>query len=91
MSLASEITTWQEPAVVPEADGTPSVRFRTRVRTNAGEGRFKGRLATLGLLDRAESIERYSTNWHWTGTGQGYEILWREGTGFDDLLALARL
>ena len=91
MSLAGEVTTWQEPAPVSEADGVPSARFRTRVRTNAGEGRFKHRLSQLGLLDRVESIERYETNWHWTGTGQGYEILWREGTGFDDLLALARL
>lgn len=91
MPLAGEVTTWQEPTASSEAGGEPSLRLRTRVRTNAGEARFKSRLAHLGLLDRAESIARYDTNWHWVGTGQGYEILWREGTGFDDLLALARL
>jgi hypothetical protein len=85
MSLASEIMSSQE------TDGAGAVRFRTRVRTNAGEGRFKARLTHLGLLDRAETIERYATNWHWTGTGQGFEILWREGTTFEDLLPLARL
>lgn len=85
MSLASEVTTSQE------ADGEGVVRFRTRVRTNAGEGRFKRRLAALGLLDRAESIEHYATNWQWTGTGQGFEIVWSAGTGFQDLLPLARL
>ncbi|MBX9623087.1 MAG: hypothetical protein K2X82_04660 [Gemmataceae bacterium] len=85
MSLASEVTTSQE------SDGDGAVRFRTRVRTNAGEGQFKRRLAALGLLDRAESIERYATNWHWTGCGQGYGILWRDGTTFEDLLPLARL
>jgi hypothetical protein len=56
-----------------------------------GEARFKARLASLGLLDRAESIEHYATNWHWTGTGQGYEVLWLESTTFADLLALAGL
>jgi hypothetical protein len=85
MRLASEVTTSQE------ADGNTPVRFRTRVRTNVGEGRFKNRLARLGLLHRAESIEHYATNWHWTGTGQGYEILWRDGTTFDDLRPLAGL
>ncbi len=76
MSLASEVTTsW-------EADGDGDVRLRTRVRTNAAEGRFKRRLAALGLLDRAESIEHYAMNWHWTGCGQGYGILWRDGTTF---------
>lgn len=85
MSLASEVTTSQE------SDGADAVRFRTRVRTNAGEVSFKRRLARLGLLDRAETVEHYATNWHWTGTGQGYEILWRDGTTFDDLRPLARL
>ena len=85
MSLASEVTTSQE------SDGGGVVRFRTRVRSNAGEVSFKRRLARLGLLDRAETIEHYATNWHWTGTGQGYEILWRDGTTFDDLRPLARL
>lgn len=83
--LASEVMTSEE------ADGGGAVRFRTRVRTNVGEARFKQRLAELGLLDRAERIEHYATNWHWTGTGQGYEILWRDGTAFDDLWPLARL
>lgn len=85
MSLASEVTTSQE------ADGVGAVRLRTRVRTNAEEGRFKRRLAALCLLDRAETIERYDTNWHWTGCGQGYEILWRDATTFADLGPLARL
>lgn len=74
-----------------ETDCTGAVRFRTHVRTNVGEGRMKTRLATLGLLDRAETIVRYATNWHWTGTGQGYEILWVDGTSFEDLLPLSRL
>ncbi len=85
MGIAGEVTTSQE------VDGHGVVRFRTRVRTNASEGRFKGRLADLGLLDRVESIDHYATNWHWTGTGQGYEILWRDGTTFNDLQPLARL
>lgn len=85
MPLASEITTSQE------TDGAGAVRFRSRVRTNVGETRMKARLAELGLLDRAETIERYAMNWHWTGTGQGFEIVWREGTTFEDLLPLARL
>jgi hypothetical protein len=61
------------------------------VRTNAGPARFKKRLEMLGLLALAESIERYETNWHWSGTGQGYEILWRDETTFADLLPLAHL
>lgn len=85
MPLASEVMTSQE------ADGEGVVRLRTRVRTNAGEGRFRRRLAALGLLDRAESIDHYATNWHWTGTGQGYAILWKIGTTIVDLLPLARL
>jgi hypothetical protein len=85
MSLASEVSTTQE------TDGAGAVRFRSLVRTNVREARMKARLATLGLLDLAESIEHYATNWHWTGTGQGFEILWREGTRFEDLLPLSRL
>ena len=85
MPLASEVTTSQE------AGGGSSVRFRTRARTNAGESCFKARLARLGLLDRAATIVRYETNWHWSGTGQGYEILWRDGTTFEDLRPLAHL
>jgi hypothetical protein len=85
MSLASEITTSQE------TDISGVVRFRSRIRTNASEARMKARLAGPGLLDRAETIERYETNWHWIGTGQGFEIVWREGTTFEDLLPLARL
>jgi hypothetical protein len=61
------------------------------VRTNAEPERFKQRLEKLGLFALVESIERYETNWHWSGTGQGYEILWRDGTTFADLLPLARL
>jgi hypothetical protein len=83
MPLASEVTTWQEPAGVG--------RLRSRVRTNAGPGRFERRLEALGLRPFAETIERYETNWHWSGTGQGYEILWRDATTFADLRPLARL
>lgn len=85
MPLASEVTTSQE------SGSADAVRFRTRVRTNATEGCFKRRLEQLGLLDRAESIGHYETNWHWTGTGQGFEVLWRDGTTFEDLRPLARL
>lgn len=88
MALASEVTTW------PEADaggGVPVTRFRSRVRTNAGPERFKARLEALGLLALAERIDRYETNWHWTGTGQGYAITWRPGTTLADLVPLARL
>ncbi len=85
MPLASEISTTQE------TDCAGGIRFRSRVRTNAGEARMKARLAELGLLDRTETIEQYATNWHWTGTGQGFEIVWREGTRFEDLLPLTRL
>ena len=85
MSIAGEVTTSQE------TDGSGTVRFRSRVRTNVSERRFKERLACLGLLARAEAIEHYSTNWHWTGTGQGFEIIWRGGTTFEDLLPLAKL
>jgi hypothetical protein len=85
VSLASEITTSQE------TDDSAAVRFRTLVRTNATEARFKKRLEVLGLLARAESIEHYTTNWHWIGTGQGFEIVWRDGTTFEDLMPLARL
>lgn len=91
MPLASEVTTWQEPAPEPPDGGGPAVRFRTRVRTNATEDRFKRRLEHLGLLALAETIDRYETNWHWTGCGQGYAILWRDTTTFADLLPLARL
>ncbi len=91
MSLASEITTCQEPAPVPNTDGVPAVRLRTRVRTNAGVERFKRRLERLGLLPLAESIVHYETNWHWSGTGQGYEILWRDTATFADLLPLRHL
>ena len=88
--LASEVTTWQEPDAAP-CDGVRSMRLRSRVRTNAEPERFKKRLEKLGLLSLAESIERYETNWHWSGTGQGYEILWRNETTFADLRPLARL
>ena len=90
MPLASEVTTWQEPHAAP-CDGVRSMRLRSRVRTNAEPERFKKRLEKLGLLSLAESIERYETNWHWSGTGQGYEILWRNETTFADLRPLARL
>ncbi len=90
MPLASEVTTCQEDNG-PTRDGCPSIRYRTRVRTNATEVRFKRRLEALGLLALAESIERYETNWHWTGCGQGYEILWQDTTTVADLLPLARL
>lgn len=91
MPLASEVTTWQEPAPQSPEGGGPGARFRTRVRTNATEGRFKRRLEALGLLALAETIDHYATNWHWTGCGQGYAILWRDTTTFADLLPLARL
>ena len=91
MPLASEVTTWQEPDAATVSDGAVAMRWRSRVRTNAGEGRFKARLARLGLLDRVESVVHYETNWHWIGTGQGYEVLWRDGTTWDDLRPLARL
>jgi hypothetical protein len=88
--LASEVTTWEERNA-ETTDGNSSSRLRSRVRTNARPERFKKRLEMLGLLAFAESIERYETNWHWSGTGQGYEILWRDETTFTDLLPLARL
>jgi hypothetical protein len=91
MPLASEVTTSQEAAGTPSPNGAPAVRFRSRVRTNVSETRLKRRLEHLGLLERAETIEHYTTNWHWTGTGQGFEILWRDGTTFEDLRPLARL
>ena len=89
MALASEVTTSQEDGGTA-TDGRPRVRFRTRVRTNATEGRFRARLDALGLLALVETIERYGTNWHWTGCGQGYEILWHDTTTFADLLPLSR-
>jgi hypothetical protein len=88
--LASEVTTWEEQDAEP-GDGVRSMRLRSRVRTNAEPERLKRRLEKLGLFALAEGIERYETNWHWSGTGQGYEILWRDGTTFTDLRPLARL
>jgi hypothetical protein len=87
MPLASEVTTTQEPHV----DGGPAGRLRTKVRTNAGAARFKRRLEMLGLLRLAETIDRVEANWFWTGTGRGYEILWRDTTTVEDLHALAHL
>ena len=91
MSLASEVTTWQETTTAPSEPEQPAVRLRSRVRTNATPGRFRRRLESLGLLSLAEGIERYETNWHWTGTGQGYEILWHPSVTVSDLKPLARL
>lgn len=91
MSLASEVTTWQEKTVVPSGTDPPTVRFRSRVRTNVGPERFKRRLEALRLLGLVETIERHHTNWHWTGTGQGYEIVWRDTATVADLLPLAKL
>lgn len=91
MSLASEVTTWRETSTAPPDEGHPVMRFRSRVRTNAAPGRFKRRLEGLGLLALVETIDRYDTNWHWTGTGQGYDILWRDTATVTDLLPLARL
>lgn len=91
MPIASEVTTRQEPVAAVGDGGAPTLRLWTRVRTNADTERFNRRLAELGLLAFAESVERYETGWHWIGTGQGYEILWREETTFADLLPLARL
>ena len=91
MPLASEVTTRPEPDVTATPEGPPVVRWRTRVRTNVSPDRFRRRLQHLGLLERAESITHSETNWHWTGTGQGYEILWRPETTFADLILLARL
>lgn len=90
MPLASEVTTWQEPSEANE-DGAPAPRLRSRVRTNVEPEPFRRRLDSLGLLDLAERIERYEAGWNWSGTGHGYEILWREPTSFADLLSLARL
>ena len=91
MPLASEVTTWQEPLALTNGEGRTVLRLRSRVRTNAGQGRLKRRLETLGLLALAESVEKYEAGWHWSGTGHGYEILWRETVGFSDILAMARL
>lgn len=91
MSLASEVTTCRETTVAPSGTDPPTVRFRSRVRTNVGPERLKRRLEALGLLGFVETIERYHTNWHWTGTGQGYEIVWRDTAAVTDLLPLARL
>lgn len=90
MPVASEVTTWQEPSDASE-DGALATRLRSRVRTNVEPAQFRRRLDSLGLLDLAERIERYEAGWHWSGTGHGYEILWRETTSFGDLLPLARL
>ena len=89
MPIASEITTWVETPPAPR-DGTPA-RLRSRVRTNASPERFERRLARLGLLALAERVGRSDPTWYWTGTGRGYEILWREAVTIADLLALARL
>lgn len=93
MSLASEVTTRQEPTTATDGDmeGGSPFRLWSRVRTNAEPERFKRRLEHLGLLALVETIERYATNWHWSGTGQGYEFLWRDITTVDDLMPLARL
>ena len=91
MSLASEVTTWQETIVSPSGTDPPTVRFRSRVQTNVGPERLKRKLEALGLLGFVEAIERYHTNWHWTGTGQGYEIRWHDTATLADLLPLARL
>lgn len=91
MPLASEVTTWQEAQDVSDGTGATIMRLRSRVRTNAGTGRLKRRLEQLGLLALTETIDRYETNWHWSGTGQGYEILWRDTTTFAELGPLARL
>ena len=91
MSLASEVTTWQETTVAPSEAEEPTVRFRSRIRTNVGPERLKRKLEALGLMAMVESIERYHTNWHWTGTGQGYEIVWQDTATVADLLPLARL
>lgn len=91
MPIASEVTTRQEPVAAVASDGAPTLRLWSRVRTNADPARFNRRLTELGLLAFAESVERYESGWHWIGTGQGYEILWREETTFADLLPLARL
>lgn len=91
MSLASEVTTWRETAAAPPGTDQPAVRLRSRVRTNVGPGRFERRLDALGLLALAESIRRIDTNWNWTGTGQGYEIVWRDTATVADLLPLARV
>lgn len=88
MPLASEVTTWQQEVT---GGGVTVTRFRSRVRTNVGPERFKARLDALGLLALAEHIERYATNWHWTGTGQGYAITWRPGTTAADLAPLGQL
>ncbi len=88
MPLASEVTTWQEEDTGSDVSVT---WLRSRVRTNVGPERFKARLEALGLLDLAEHIDRYETNWHWIGTGKGYAITWRPETSFADLLPLARL
>lgn len=88
MPLASEVTTWSE---VEDGDDGVVTRLRSRVRTNAEPEQFKRRLEGLGLIARAERIDRYETNWHWTGTGQGYAITWRTDTTVTDLLPLARL
>lgn len=89
--LASEVTTRQEPVATDPSDGAAIVRLWSRVRTNARRERLEQRLLELGLHAFAEGIECYETGWHWIGTGQGYEILWREETTFADLLPLARL
>jgi hypothetical protein len=91
MPLAGEVTTWQEPADGSTPTGERAFRFRTRVRTNAPAPRFRRRLEVLGLLQHAAAIEPITTNWFWTGSGQGYEILWHDNTTVDDLLTLARL
>ncbi len=91
MSLASEVTTWQEPETVPGPVPTQAVRLTSRVRTNVGGERFRKRLECLGLLDLAEIVIPCACEWDWTGTGHGFEIIWRVGTTWEDLRQLTQL
>jgi hypothetical protein len=90
MTLASEVVTWCEVSR-DETTGVTVQRFRSRVRTNSSEERLRSKLSTLGLLTQVASILTTRDFTFWTGTGNGYELIWTEETAWEDLVPLARL
>jgi hypothetical protein len=90
MTLASEVVTWCEVSM-EETTGVTIHRYRSRVRTNSSEERLRCKLSSLGLLTRIEGILTTRDFTFWTGTGNGYELIWTEETTWEDLVPLARL
>jgi hypothetical protein len=91
MSIVSEIRTEQESVDTEGIGEAVMTHFRSRVRTNVDETRFRDALERLGLMLHVQDIRPIALSWFWSGIGSGYDIAWRTTTTWNDLQPLSKL